>query len=40
LKSDEYLGIAQRVKKEKVFTLDEEKLREALSKMERPLFQF
>ena len=39
-KSDEYLGIAQRVKKEKVFTLDEEKLREALSKMERPLFQF
>ncbi|MBC8376845.1 MAG: hypothetical protein H8E26_12430 [FCB group bacterium] len=39
-KSDEYIGIAQRVKDEKVFTLDEEKLREALSKMERPPFQF
>ncbi len=39
-KSNEYVGIAQSLKKEKVFTLDEEKLREALSKMEQPPFQF
>ena len=39
-KSDGYVRISQSLKDEKVFTLDEEKLRKALSKMERPPFQF
>jgi hypothetical protein len=39
-KSDEYTSIAQSLKQERVFALDEEKLRNALSKMEKPPFQF
>ncbi|NQV40822.1 MAG: hypothetical protein HQ506_00580 [Candidatus Marinimicrobia bacterium] len=39
-KSDGYTGIAQGLKDERVFTLDEEKLREAFSKMKRPPFLF
>jgi len=39
-KSDGYIRIAQNLKEEKVYSLDEEKLRETLSKMEQPPFQF
>ena len=39
-KSNDYIGIAQNLEEDKVFSLDEEKLREAFSKMEPPPFQF
>jgi len=39
-KSKEYMSIAQDIKKDKVFTLDEDKLRQAFSKMKQPPFQF
>ncbi len=39
-KSAEYTRIAQDLNEDNVFTLDEEKLREAFSKMETPPFQF
>jgi hypothetical protein len=39
-KSNDYIGIAQNLEEDKVFSLDEEKLREAFSKMEQPPFQF
>ncbi len=39
-KSDEYVQIANHLNPEKVFTLDETKLRTALSKMKQPPFQF
>jgi len=39
-KSPEYTRIAQNLNEDNVFTLDEEKLREAFSKMETPPFQF
>jgi hypothetical protein len=39
-KSEQYTKIAQNLKEEKIFTLDEDKLRNALSKMEQPPFKF
>jgi len=39
-KSEAYTGIAQNLQEEKLFALDEEKLRDAFSKMECPPFKF
>ncbi len=39
-KSDAYLSTAKNLSNQKIFELDEEKLRLALSKMEKPPFQF
>lgn len=39
-KSDDYSRIAQDIQEEKLYTLDEDKLRGALAKMEHPPFQF
>ena len=39
-KSDDYQSIAQNLKAEPIYIIDEQKLREALAKMEEPPFQF